>query len=61
MADKNWKITHLFNTSVASSTGTTEPAKMATFYNGSLHGVSGRFVCDGNPCEVNAHAYVRAG
>ena len=50
VADKNWQITHLFSTSVAM--GTVVPPKMATFYNGSLHGVSGRFACDGNLCEV---------
>ena len=54
----DWKVSHGFRTSI---TGTaTDPATMdddpkakwTSSYGGSLHGVSGRFVCTGTNCRV---------
>ena len=55
----DWKISHGFRTSIDGTTSngdvvaaTAPAAKSNTSYGGSLHGVSGRFVCTGTNCRV---------
>ena len=58
VADKNWKITHPFIPSAA--VAGPGPKEMDPSYNGSLHGVSGHFACDGNLCEVELEPFYGA-
>ena len=58
VTDKNWKVSHGFRSSITGTDGDNmveampPDDKTATSYSGSLHGVSGRFVCSGAACQV---------